>query len=419
MLAKESYDRNLQTKTITNAEDDITKIIYESNGLSVKELIDQNANKYQAHYNEDILVNITYPDNLTETFNYDDNRFLKETIKRSGKKIQFNRDDRGFAYEKKYPTGKNVLYQYNENGFLISAKTQTSLVEISYDQNNRPASITYDKTKTLIYSYDDAGRRSSLSDNSGQYNVTYHYDEIGRLIQVKEKSENNLLRINYTHGHISSRETNDDTIVRYTFNEKTNKLEKIEIVNKNKGNIGNYSYGYDNFGRISAVNDTANKFEYSYDLLSQLVSYKDNKGNITEINYGKTLNRKSISFNGKKENYISNTMNQIQQVASDEFIYYDNDGNLVKIESKTTKTSKRFEYNIDNKLEFSSGGSATCTITYDALGNLKTETCGDIVNEYLIDPFGVFGADVIAKVQRLHSDFCYIYIYIYINNIYI
>ena len=413
MLAKESYDRNLQTKTITNAEGDITKIIYESNGLSVKELIDQNANKYQAHYNEDILVNITYPDNLTETFNYDDNRFLKETIKRSGKKIQFNRDDRGFAYEKKYPTGKNVLYQYNENGFLKSAKTQTSLVEISYDQNNRPASITYDKTKTLIYSYDDAGRRSSLSDNSGQYNVTYHYDEIGRLIQVKEKSENNLLRINYTHGHISSRETNDDTTVRYTFNEKTNKLKKIEIVNKNKGNIGNYSYGYDNFGRISAVNDTANKFEYSYDLLSQLVSYKDNKGNITEINYGKTLNRKSISFNGKKENYISNTMNQIQQVASDEFIYYDNDGNLVKIESKKTKTSKRFEYNIDNKLEFSSGGSATCTITYDALGNLKTEACGDIVNEYLIDPFGVFGADVIAKVQRLHSDFCYIYIYIY------
>ena len=90
--------------------------------MSVKELIDPNANKYQAHYNEDILVNITYPDNLTETFNYDGNGFLKETIKRSRRKIQFNRDDEGFAYEKKYLTGKNVLYQYSENGFLISAK---------------------------------------------------------------------------------------------------------------------------------------------------------------------------------------------------------------------------------------------------------------------------------------------------------
>ena len=387
MIAKESYDRNLEIKTITNAEGDAIKIMYEPNGLSVKEFIDQNANKYQAHYNEDYLVNITYPDNLTETFNYDDNGFLKETIKRSGKKIQFNRDDKGFVYENKFSADNNVLYQYNENGFLTSAKTETSLVEISYDRNNRPASITYDKKKMLIYSYDNFGRRSSLSDNSGHYNVTYHYDEIGRLVQVKEKTENNLLRINYTDGHISSRETSDGTTAKYTFNEKTNKLEKLEIANKNKENIENYSYGYDNFGRISAIKNTANRYVFAYD--------------ITEINYGKNLNRKSTSFNGKKENYFTNTMNQIQRVSSDEFIDYDNDGNLVKIESKTKKTTKIFEYNMDNKLEFSSGGSATCTITYDALGNLKTETCGDIVNEFLIDPFGIFGTDIIGKVHDL------------------
>ena len=401
MVAKESYDPNLKINTITNTEGDAIKIIYESNDLSMKEFIDQNANKYQAHYNGDYLVNITYPDNLTETFNYDENGFLKESTKRSGRKIQFNGDAKGFAYETKFATGKNVLYQYNENGFLISAKTKTSLVEISYDQSNRPVSITYDKAKMLIYSYDDVRRRTSLSDNSGQYNVTYHYDEIGRLVRVREKTENNLLRINYTDGHISSRETSDGTTVRYTFNEKTNKLGKLDIVNKNKENIGNYSYRYDNFGRISAINNAANRYEFSYDLLSQLVSYKDDKGNITEISYDKTLNRKSISFNGKKENYITNRMNQIQKVASDEFIDYDNDGNLVKIENKTLKTTKMFEYNMNNKLEFSSGGSTNCTITYDALGNLKSETCGETVNEYLIDPFGTFGTDIIGKVHDL------------------
>ena len=401
MVAKESYDPNLKINTITNTEGDAIKIIHESNDLSMKEFIDQNANKYQAHYNGDYLVNITYPDNLTETFNYDENGFLKESTKRSGRKIQFNGDAKGFAYETKFATGKNVLYQYNENGFLISAKTKTSLVEISYDQSNRPVSITYDKAKMLIYSYDDVRRRTSLSDNSGQYNVTYHYDEIGRLVRVREKTENNLLRINYTDGHISSRETSDGTTVRYTFNEKTNKLGKLDIVNKNKENIGNYSYRYDNFGRISAINNAANRYEFSYDLLSQLVSYKDDKGNITEISYDKTLNRKSISFNGKKENYITNRMNQIQKVASDEFIDYDNDGNLVKIENKTLKTTKMFEYNMNNKLEFSSGGSTNCTITYDALGNLKSETCGETVNEYLIDPFGTFGTDIIGKVHDL------------------
>ena len=381
VLAKEWYDKNLKTHTITNAQGDITKILYKSNGLSMKELIDQNGNKYQAGYNDDYLINITYPDKLAELFNYDDNGFLIEATKRSGRKIQFNRGDKGFAYEKKFATRKNVLYEYNEDGFLISAKTDTSLVETSYDKNNRPASVTYDRTKTLIYSYDETGRRASLSDILGLYNVTYHYDEIGRLVQVREKDENNLLKISYTDGLISSRETSDGTTVRYI--------------------VEDYSFSYDNFGWISAINDTAKKYKFAYDLLSQLVSYKDDKGNITEIDYGKTLNRKSISFNGKKENYIINTMNQIQQVSSDEFLQYDADGNLIKIETKTTKTFKRFEYNMDNKLEFWSGGSITWTITYDALGNLKAETCGDTVNEYLIDPFRIFGADIIGKVHHL------------------
>ena len=101
MLAKTSFDENLKTNRITNAEGDIAKIIYEPNGLFVKEIIDQNSNKYQAHFNEDFLVNITYPDNLTETFNYDENGFLKEIIQRSGRKIQLNRDNKGFTIEKK------------------------------------------------------------------------------------------------------------------------------------------------------------------------------------------------------------------------------------------------------------------------------------------------------------------------------
>ena len=404
MLAKESYDRNLAIKTTTNAEGGITKTVYELNGLSVKEFIDQNLNKYQAQYNDGYLVNITYPDNLTDTFNYDDNSFVNETIKRSGRKIQFIRNDKGLVYEKKFArgtTGESVLYQYNENGFLKSAKTKTSLVEIAYDQNNRPSSVTYDKAKMLLYSYDKVGRRSSLIDNSGEYNVTYHYDEIGQLVQVRENDGKNLLSIYYTDGKISSRETSDGTTTKYIFNKTINRLIRIEIIDKNKEIIQEYSYGYDNYGRISTINNTANRYELAYDLLSQLVSYRDAKGNITEINYGKSFNRKSILVNGKKKNYITNTMNQIKQVSSDEFIDYDDDGNLVKIENKVAKSTEIFEYNIDDNLEFSSGGSATCTFSYDALGNLKTETCDDTVNEYLIDPFGIFGADIIGKVYHL------------------
>lgn len=40
-----------------------------------------------------------------------------------------------------------------------------------------------------------------------------------------------------------------------------------------------------------------------------------------------------------------------------------------------------------------------CTYHYDALGNLYNKNCSDsTVFQYLIDPFGKYGADIVAEV---------------------
>ena len=40
-----------------------------------------------------------------------------------------------------------------------------------------------------------------------------------------------------------------------------------------------------------------------------------------------------------------------------------------------------------------------CSYHYDALGNLYKKTCSDSTSfRYLVDPFGQFGADIIAEV---------------------
>ena len=40
-----------------------------------------------------------------------------------------------------------------------------------------------------------------------------------------------------------------------------------------------------------------------------------------------------------------------------------------------------------------------CSYLYDALGNLYRKNCSDSTTfQYLVDPFGVFGADIIAEV---------------------
>ena len=40
-----------------------------------------------------------------------------------------------------------------------------------------------------------------------------------------------------------------------------------------------------------------------------------------------------------------------------------------------------------------------CSYHYDAFGNLYTKNCTDGSHQYLIDPFGPFGSDVIGEVS--------------------
>ena len=46
-----------------------------------------------------------------------------------------------------------------------------------------------------------------------------------------------------------------------------------------------------------------------------------------------------------------------------------------------------------------------CTYTYDVFGNLNTKNCSDGYYQYLIDPFGMFGSDIIAEVGPEMSTF--------------
>ena len=47
----------------------------------------------------------------------------------------------------------------------------------------------------------------------------------------------------------------------------------------------------------------------------------------------------------------------------------------------------------------------SCSYHYDALGNLYRKNCSDSSTvQYLVDPYGLFGADIIAEVCSLHVE---------------
>lgn len=44
-----------------------------------------------------------------------------------------------------------------------------------------------------------------------------------------------------------------------------------------------------------------------------------------------------------------------------------------------------------------------CTYHYDAFGNLNQKNCSSGSYQYIVDPFGLFGGDVIAEVSKHYA----------------
>ena len=398
MVIQETDDVKSNVKTIVNAEGIETKLTLDANGISLKQLEDPNKSFYKASYTNDKLKNLTYPDGKSESYIYDAYGYLSDVMKRSGEKISFIRDREGFLYEKKLPSNQTTTFQYNKNGLLAKAISKDSTVEIRYDNKNKPISVTYDNKRSLFYKYDSKGRRVSLSDTFGLYHVLYDYDQLGQLITVKQHGNKEILKMTYVNGNVASRVTGDKTTTEYQFSNKTNKLESIESKKYDGKTWQKISYEYDNFGRKKKVTFLDQEWTYGYDSTSQLTTYKDKTGAVTEITYGKIQNRRKTIIGNVETLYVVNNMNQVAKVGSDEYVRYDLNGNLESIENLKLKKEHRFQYDVENKLKFSVNNVQSCSYIYDALGNIKKEICGPTETEYLIDPFGIFGADVIGKV---------------------
>ena len=395
---------------------------FSSDLRSVVKLTDGNGNIYRNSFDEDSNLNETiYPDGLRQSYTYDKNGNLQTRRSRSAKETRyaFNREGKILQRLSTADGGGDVAtsYEYFENGLLKKAISKDSTVEFTYTHDNKqPLSVTYDRKVTLHYKYNNKGQRVSLADSSGQYNVTYHYDLNGRLIEAKQNGKQSLLQVEYKNGAIRNKKTGDNTLVSLKYSTKTNSLKEMEIKrnsNNNKNQDQKFVYSHDNFGRKKKIEETMGSMKrmwtLAYDRLSQLVSYGNGDDVENEITYDANWNRKLVisKRDGTEQHYVTNSMNQLVGLNEDEQLSYDADGNLVRLENLQKQVDQKFEYSNHNaKLAaFTGSKGQRCSYVYDALDNVKQETCDGVVKDFLVDPFGVSGATVIGEVSLLQQNF--------------
>ena len=410
------YDNNENRISITDAEANITSYDYDERDLLWKVTdseahvteyaYDLNANLKtikDAKYNEtnydhddfDRLKTTTYADSSTESFEYDASSNLTKKINWNSQAIDYAYDNLNRLDSKTYPDNSIVDYAYDAASRLTSVSDSNGTIIYSYDEVNRIKNATYPGGKVVAYEYDSAGNKTKLTYPDGDH-ITYVYDELNRLDQVKNATSQIIA--DYTYDNLGRRTQVDylnGSRATYIYDETSRLVSLDNKVINPESLISGFNYGYDNVGNRKYViyaHDSQKGDVYTYDNIYQLTNVKynviepvaesQNPGFSTfDFQNSYTLdsvgNRISM-VNGSATTYTSNNMNQYTSVGG--FAYsYDNNGNLIN------NGPNSYLYDYENRLTQATTPIDTITYKYDAFGRRIEKNTSGLVVKFIYD----------------------------------
>ena len=333
------YDNNDNLLTVTDPENNVTTWHYDAND------------------NVDWIQNARgYKTNMT----YDNNDFLTQlSFQGSTKSYTYNRDGSMSTYTD--PNGHTFNYTYNSSGEmtgdgvsslvynnkgqLTSVTKDGKSITYDYDSFGRTTSISYDG-KTVSYTYDYNGNVKTIT-YPGSKTVTYTYDALNRITQVKDW--NNAITSYYYRddGQMNYYQYPNNVRTTYSY-DNSGRCNGIST-KRNSGNgstIASYSFEFDAVG-----NHISETFTEPYD------SYPSMYDATVNYNYG-----------------ANNRLNSAGNLSFE----YDNNGNT------TTRTGRTYGYDVTNNLT-SVSGDFSASYTYDGLGNRRTATRNGTTTKYVLN----------------------------------
>lgn len=247
-----SYNqRNQLVQAVDNLKNQLSQLSYDVYGRTTSETL---ANGLTLCYSYDLLdriTTVTLPDN--SRIDYSHNASHLKTIRRI--------KDQACLYFHNYTTfdqaGLNLTM---ENSF--GQKQQ-----IRYDQSKRPIEWLSTHFNQTDITYDAGNRLVALK--TGTEACTYAYDDLNHLVEetgplsrtyTSDSLHNRLSKEEIPHTYNGLNQLLDDGEYTYTYDARGNLIEK-------KGKQSSERYSYDDWDRLTAVNE--NEAIYTYDVFNR------------------------------------------------------------------------------------------------------------------------------------------------------
>ena len=346
-----------------------------------------------------------------------------------------------------FPDQQKVTKSYDELGRLISQtdmKNQTTLYEYDrrgnvtrmVDRNNQTHRYEYDSENLLLsksgsdysvqYTYDDAGRRASMTDQLGTSTYEY-YPEDGRLKELT-----------YPDGTKVAYEYNTQTKTGYVLTDSAGASIRVssELDEMNRVSVMEITAGSSGASIMSASPMDRMTFEYSdnsllerrsfdsglstgfsydgYDLSG--VTVRQGSSSVLEFGYRYDPNKNIISRteNGTTGQFTYDPLNRIESEAlGDRNLTYTYDANGNRLEQGSGKLFglKEAEYTFDsqNRLSEVTGEGKEVSYTYNGDGLLYERKEGTAVTRYYYDEEAKLIAE--AEVSGGKATITYAYVY--------
>jgi RHS repeat-associated protein len=375
-----AYNAFGELTSVTDPLSHVTSYTYDADG-NRSSMTDPDSNTTNYTYdNANRLTTITRADTTTLANSYDADGNLTGQTDGASHTTSYSYDPLNRVASVTDPLSHTTNYGYDPNGNQTTLTNPSSGVTTdTYDNANRLTGISYDDgtTPNVTYSYDAAGRRTSMVDGTGT--TSYSYDALDRLTS---DTNGNGATIGYAYdldGNLTSLTYPDSSVVTYGYDDAS------QMNSLTDGLSNTSTFGYDNNGNLtgeSLANGTT--ITRSYDRADEpaTITHANSGGTFASFSY--TLDNagqvSAVSQTGvpgsSSPSYTYNSLNQLATDGGNSYSY-DNADNLT-----ATPTGTTLAYNAANELCWTASTTSTCgspptgatTYSYDNRGNRTAMT---------------------------------------------
>ena len=397
---RQRYDNRTNTVSIVDANGDGTSLTFGNNGEIGSVGLTGRTPYYRVNYDANgTPLNLTYPDGTADIMKYNAVGDLLKFTAQDGSVIRYEYDDNSLPVAK-HTADATYRYAYNMRQQVSEINSPSGTTKVEYNADGLPSLVAYPDGTSLNYRYNKYLQRISLMSSNG-YNVTYVYDRMHRLSKMVDGRGLAIVSFEYgANSNLARKQLGNGAYTEYTHDDKLLQLSEIRNYAANGSLLSYFRYTYNEFGYRASMETNSDYVSYEYDAVGQLIAWNSTRFGYSSIQYDADMNRASKTSSNSTFKYYSNNMLQYTRYDDVQNFTHNKRGNLVEKRTKLGMENivDKYVFDAEDRVINIVVGELSCNYSYNDFGTLSRKTCSDGSDvKYLVDPFGVFGSDMIAE----------------------